>query len=720
MKKLFILSVSALAVFAVYSCNKEVELQEEPQEVFEPKVIVANTDADIKPDTKTSLSGVNVRWSASDVVMGFDGSSKHSSTSTAIAEGGKTATFTFATVNVKDDLNYLIYPASAVGTVDASSAEVTLPSTQTATANSFANNANIAFAEGGVEDDEVNFTNIGGLLSIIINNDNIASVEISADEVMTGSGTINTSTGVVTPGIGSKSVLLNGGLTNGTEYYAVVYPQTYHNFRIEITDNIGKKAVFKNPTPLTVNRNSNTHLATLTASRWFDVVNHTIDWTDSGDWTGVGNDVINLADGDYSVEIDKKTGGTKPAINGTDNDARAYAKATVTVSNSDCRMTSIVFNISTQGKKRLAPITANVGTIKAQASGDDTVEWTGDSKSVVFTVGDTADYGSDGSTKAGQLDFSSIDVKILDDGKTAQTLTFPQASYSVVYGNTFSAPTVSGANTTVTYTSSDPTIAEVNSSTGAITINTSSKYGTTRITAKAASDATYRSATAYYDLSVVESVPVIYYINGTPTVVNSALGTELSDILPADPDCGVATYSFAGWAESTVAAQDTAPTYTSQTVVPAGGITLYAVFVKESEKDVEEVDVDFANDNCTPSTRGEYEHSNATYGLTMTVSDGLCTSAHMRIYQDATVEITSSTRNISKVVVTGVSSYPASRFDEPTGWTKSTSGNNGTWTGSAKSITLTAGSQVRATLFKVTLAAGKVKTYSGYTTSPSA
>ena len=71
-------------------------------------------------------------------------------------------------------------------------------------------------------------------------------------------------------------------------------------------------------------------------------------------------------------------------------------------------MTKIVFNLSTQGLKRLAPITADVGTVATQALGDKTVTWTGSATSVTFTVGEKADYGSDGNSKAGQFDFDSI------------------------------------------------------------------------------------------------------------------------------------------------------------------------------------------------------------------------------------------------------------------------------------------------------------------------
>ena len=73
-------------------------------------------------------------------------------------------------------------------------------------------------------------------------------------------------------------------------------------------------------------------------------------------------------------------------------------------------MNKIVFTLSVQGLKRLAPITADNGDIDTQAAGDETVTWTGSATSVTFTVGAKADFGSDGSDKAGQLDFTSVDI----------------------------------------------------------------------------------------------------------------------------------------------------------------------------------------------------------------------------------------------------------------------------------------------------------------------
>ncbi len=112
--------------------------------------------------------------------------------------------------------------------------------------------------------------------------------------------------------------------------------------------------------------------------------------------------------GTFTFTADKGTGKTNPAFNAANGDLRIYANSTFTIANSAGNMTKIVFNISTQGKKRLTEITASTGTIATQAAGDETVTWTGNAAEVTFTVGEKAVYGSDGADKAGQFDFSSI------------------------------------------------------------------------------------------------------------------------------------------------------------------------------------------------------------------------------------------------------------------------------------------------------------------------
>lgn len=111
----------------------------------------------------------------------------------------------------------------------------------------------------------------------------------------------------------------------------------------------------------------------------------------------------------YTVKAVKNNGQTAPTVNGTANDFRSYALNTVTISGSKT-MTEMVFTISNQGKKRLTDITASTGNVTIDAD-NWTVTWKGSAKSVDFTVGEKATYGTEGNTKAGQFDFNYFTIK---------------------------------------------------------------------------------------------------------------------------------------------------------------------------------------------------------------------------------------------------------------------------------------------------------------------
>lgn len=115
----------------------------------------------------------------------------------------------------------------------------------------------------------------------------------------------------------------------------------------------------------------------------------------------------------FKFDVAKNEGSTAPAFNKS-GDVRLYAKNTMTISCKDAKMTSMTFAVSTQGQRRLTSVTANPGTVGAQAAGDKVVTWSGDASSTTFTVGEKAIYGSDGEAKAGQFDFT--EVTIVTDG----------------------------------------------------------------------------------------------------------------------------------------------------------------------------------------------------------------------------------------------------------------------------------------------------------------
>lgn len=83
--------------------------------------------------------------------------------------------------------------------------------------------------------------------------------------------------------------------------------------------------------------------------------------------------------------------------------------------------------------------------------------------------------------------------------KQDQTLSFSNSAVTATIGEDFTAPTLSGAMTTVTYTSSNTGVATVDSETGAITLVAA---GETTITATAFATDDYNAAEASYTLTV--------------------------------------------------------------------------------------------------------------------------------------------------------------------------------------------------------------------------
>lgn len=100
------------------------------------------------------------------------------------------------------------------------------------------------------------------------------------------------------------------------------------------------------------------------------------------------------------------------AYNANGEDLRVYAGGTLTVSAAVGNITSISFELSDKGTERLAALTTNAGIVTqtGTTAGGQSTSWDGSAASVVFTVGAQADFGTDGSKKAGQLDFTAITI----------------------------------------------------------------------------------------------------------------------------------------------------------------------------------------------------------------------------------------------------------------------------------------------------------------------
>lgn len=134
---------------------------------------------------------------------------------------------------------------------------------------------------------------------------------------------------------------------------------------------------------------------------------------------------------------------------------------------------------------------------------------------------------------------------------------------------------------------------------------------------------------------------------------------------------------------------------TAVTVSYGGKTTTQAVTVNKVSSVTFDATKDSGTSPLSPLTKGL---------ITFSCDNGVLNNgSEYRLYKNSVTTISSSGDNIGKIEFEGKSGYSASGFASQTGWT--TSGDNGTWTGNASSVSFTAsGAQVRATKIIVTFA----------------
>ncbi len=128
--------------------------------------------------------------------------------------------------------------------------------------------------------------------------------------------------------------------------------------------------------------------------------------------------------------------------------------------------------------------------------------------------------------KSGQEPVSLFHYMSGDLDKEFQNLIFSTTSAEIYLGDNFEEPTLSGAMTNVTYSSSNSSVAEVNPTTGEISILNA---GTTIITATAEADDTYNTANASYTLIVKLTEDIFDFT--TPTTYGYEVSKELPEAI---------------------------------------------------------------------------------------------------------------------------------------------------------------------------------------------
>lgn len=197
-----------------------------------------------------------------------------------------------------------------------------------------------------------------------------------------------------------------------------------------------------------------------------------------------------------TMSFDSSNGGTWDR---TDN-YRLYSGQSMTISTATGKITSITFTISQNN-------------FSGDGYNSETKTWTGNESSVTLEA--------DG----GQVRFTPVVVTVNTSGKQPAGLAYETTEYSVNLGETFNAPSLTNPNNlTVSYASSDQSVATVDAGTGAVTLHAA---GTTTITATSTETEEYLAGSATYTLSVID--PNAPGTENNPYTVAQALGAATAD-----------------------------------------------------------------------------------------------------------------------------------------------------------------------------------------------
>lgn len=264
MKKIFTyLFLAALSVAA--ACNKLAPV-EIPMEDF-------SLATDMSKTVMTDLSTGAVQWTSGDDISVFSTamSSPLNNHLTATSVSGSQARFS-GQVETGTTTFVALYPYNSAATYANGVISTEIPTTQTATANSFADRSSLTFAKGtktpGVPQvDGINFNNLCGSVFVTlppsITFASKITVVANSGAKMAGACTIDCEKGTLTA-TGSSSIVLSGSFKGGNKYCFSVAPGEYKGgFTFTIQSTNGATYVRENTADITVGAGRKVTVGTL-------------------------------------------------------------------------------------------------------------------------------------------------------------------------------------------------------------------------------------------------------------------------------------------------------------------------------------------------------------------------------------------------------------------------------------------------------------------------
>ena len=258
MKKYIQSMMAFAAIVSFASCSSEDNNTTIENESAVKVMTFTATQEGNEASTRAILSGTNIHWDSEDKISIFDGTNNNQFTLTAGAgstsgkfsgEAGQSTSYT------------AVYPYQSTASLSGTNVtNVTIPATQTATANSFDNNAALMMAQSNST--TLEFKNVVGYVKVkpkfACSKIELEAAEGSSD-ILAGKGTLNWNGG--NPKINiteetSKTITLNGSIAKDNSYYIVVPTGTLNRmWKITFTADDGKKYTRYCSKLLTIERN---------------------------------------------------------------------------------------------------------------------------------------------------------------------------------------------------------------------------------------------------------------------------------------------------------------------------------------------------------------------------------------------------------------------------------------------------------------------------------
>ena len=258
MKKYIQSMMAFAAIVSFASCSSEDNNTTIENESATKVMTFTATQEGNEASTRAILSGTNIHWESEDEISLLYSSENKQFT---LTDGAGSISGKFSGEALETGPYTAVYPYQPNASLSGDDVtNVTIPATQTATANSFDKNAALMMAQSNST--TLNFKNAVSFVKVTPQFD-CTKIELEAAEgssdILAGKGTLNWNGG--NPKINiteetSKTITLNGSIAKDNSYYIVVPTGTLNRmWKITFTADDGKKYTRYCSKPLTIERN---------------------------------------------------------------------------------------------------------------------------------------------------------------------------------------------------------------------------------------------------------------------------------------------------------------------------------------------------------------------------------------------------------------------------------------------------------------------------------